>query len=170
MLLMTQFHTRRPKHRVPYILPVSVQIRSWRKANRKMRWGILKEEFDEIHSPPQLSDLDQEGGFVGAILCYGFGDDGSGHSDAVISGKVAWDYARKSRRKKIWQCEYIDFENRPEDIRLRPEALKRPKGFYFVNFKPGGEYISKSATYVRKSRSCDTGCAAEGFQFLCPQC
>ena len=33
-------------------------------------------------------------------------------------------------------------------------------------FKPGGESISKSVTQVRKSLSEDTGCAAEGFQFL----
>ena len=63
MLLMTQFHTRRSKHRDSYILPVSDQIRSWHKANRKMRWGISKDEFDEIHPPPQLSGLDQDDGF-----------------------------------------------------------------------------------------------------------
>lgn len=167
MLLMTQLHIRKSKRRVPYILPVSDQIRSWQKANRKMRWGISKDEFDEIHPPPLLSDLDQDDGFIGVILCCGFGDDGFGHSDAVLSGKAAWDYARRSRRKKIWQCEYIDFEKRPEDVRLRPEAPKRPKGFYFVKIKPGGEFISKSVTHVRKSLSGDTGCAAEGFQFLC---
>ncbi len=33
--------------------------------------------------------------FIGLILCYGFGDNGSGYSDSVLLGKLAWDYAIK---------------------------------------------------------------------------
>jgi hypothetical protein len=166
MLLMTRSFSRKSNDGDSYILPISKQIQSWRKANRRMRWGIRKDELQRINAPPPLTDNDKENGFVGVILCYGFGDDGNGNADAVLSGKTAWDYARKRRSGNIWQCEYIDFENRPRDIRLRLQAPKRPKGFYSVKFRPGGDTLSKTVSQVRKSLSGDTGCGPEGFQFL----
>ena len=60
------------------ILPVHKQIKSWRKANRKMGWGIPKDEFDGIEAPPQLTKKDQSEGLIGMILSYGFGGDGCG--------------------------------------------------------------------------------------------
>jgi len=166
MLLLHRFHIRKSKHRDSYILPVSEQIQSWRKADRKMRWGLRKDEFDRIGPPPRIDEDDRKAGFTGIILCYGFGNDGYGNSDAVFSGKVAWDYARKRRLKKMWQCEYIDFDKRPEDIRLHPGAPPRPKGFYFAELNLGGGALSKSVTQVRRSLSTASGCAPEGFQFL----
>ena len=41
-----------------------------------MAWGIKKEEFDNIQSPPPLSEDDRSEGFIGVGLFYGFGDDG----------------------------------------------------------------------------------------------
>jgi len=60
-----------------------------------MAWGIKKEEFDNIQSPPPLSEDYRSKGFIGVSLFYGFGDDGYGNADPVLPGKVAWQYARK---------------------------------------------------------------------------
>jgi len=105
------------------ILPVAVQINTWRKASRKMDWGISEAEFDRAAAllPSTLTAEDRSHGFVGTVLFYGFGDDGCGNADTVVSGQLAWEYALKRRRGKTWQCEYIDFK-KPENIRLRPGA------------------------------------------------
>ena len=147
------------------ILPMDKQVRAWQKANRKMDWGIKASEFDRIEDPPSLTENDRESGFIGAALFYGFGDDGSGYADPVLSGKVAWEYACKTKRGKTWQCEYIDFE-RTDDIRLRPGAPARPKGFYFAKFQPGEKYLSLTVSKLRKRLNNETGCGPEGVQFL----
>ena len=154
----------RPDESAP-ILPAPRQVQAWRKANRKMRWGIRDKEFDQVPSPPELEETDRADGFIGAVLCYGFGDDGRGGPDPVLSGKLAWDYALKRRKDRIWQCEYVDFEN-PENIRLRPEAPPRPKGFYFVKFHPGQEFKNLSVSQFRPQLKDATGCGPEGFQLL----
>ena len=146
-------------------LPAKKQIQAWQKANRKMKWGIERETFDSIEPPPVLTEEDRDQGFTGVVLFYGFGDDGSRNADAVLSGKLVWDYARKYKRGKSWQCEYIDF-NRTDDIRLRPGAPSRPQGFYFAKFQPGIRYRSSTVTQVRKNLGKATGCGPEGIQFL----
>ena len=110
------------------ILPVVNQIKAWRKTSRKMGWPITQDEFDTLKIPPELTDENRSQGFKGTVLFYGFGDDGSGNADAVLSGKLAWEYACKHRKHKTWQCEYVDFK-KTEDIRLRPGAPARPRGF-----------------------------------------
>ena len=75
------------------MIPVDEQIRAWRRANKKMNWEIGEKEFQGIGSPPLLTDGGPDQGFAGAAIFYGFGDDGTGHADAVLSGKTAWDYA-----------------------------------------------------------------------------
>ena len=59
------------------ISAMNKQIKAWRRANRKMAWGIKKEEFDNIQSPPPLSEDDRSEGFIDVGLFYGFGDGGS---------------------------------------------------------------------------------------------
>lgn len=147
------------------ILPIQKQIKAWQKANRKMKWGIKPEVFESIEVPPTLTEEDRQEGFIGVVLFYGFGDDGFGSADPVLSGKVAWEYARKYKRGRTWQCEYIDF-NRSDDIRLRPGAPSRPKGFYFAKFQPGGRFQSSTVSQVRKNLGKETGCGPEGIQFL----
>ena len=147
------------------LLPVKKQIQAWHKANRRMKWGINREAFENIEPPPTLTEEDRKQDFIGVILFYGFGDDGSGNADPVLSGKVAWEYAVKSKRGKTWQCEYIDF-NRSDDIRLRPGAPARPKGFYFAKFQPGGRFQSSTVSHVRKNLGKATGCGPEGIQLL----
>jgi hypothetical protein len=83
----------------------------------------------------------------------------------VLSGKLAWEYAIKRRRGKTWQCEYIDF-SKPEDIRLRPGAPPRPKGFYFAKIQPGKKFMAMTVSQLRKKLVIDTGWGPEGFQFL----
>jgi len=159
------FHKVRPDGQNRLILPIKKQIKAWHKANRKMRWGITRAEFEGIESPPPLTERDRNDGFVGVSLFYGFGDDGSGNADPVFSGKLAWEYARKSWWRETWQCEYIDFD-RSDDIRLRPGAPTRPRGFYFLKIKPGEIINSLTVSQFRKSLDNDTGCGPEGIQFL----
>ena len=147
------------------VLPMQGQLKAWSKANHKMSWGIENDEFKGIETllPLPLTDDDRVQGFIGFVLFYGFGDDGRGNADAVLSGKRAWDYALQ--RRKTWQCEYVDF-NKSEDIRLRPEAPPRPKGFYLAKITSGERFLKLTVAQVRKKFTPDTGWGAEGFQFL----
>ena len=147
------------------IFPIGKQIKAWRRANRKMAWGIKNEEFDRIGAPSALTDTERHEGFIGTALFYGFGDDGDGNAEPVLSGKVAWEYARQSWWRKTWQCEYIDFD-KPDHIRLRPGAAFRPKGFYYAKFQPGEKFQSLTVSQARKNFGNDTGCGPEGLQFL----
>jgi hypothetical protein len=155
------------KSRGATILKMKKQIRVWRRADRKMGWGIDNEEFGVLEAslPAPLTDHDRRRGFIGTVLFYGFGEDGHGNSDAVLSGKLAWEYAIKRRRGKTWQCEYIDF-SKPEDIRLRLGAPARPKGFYFAKIQPGKKFKAVTVSQVRKTMRNFTGWGPEGFQFL----
>jgi hypothetical protein len=150
---------------VNLILAMPKQIKAWRKANRKMKWQIAEAEFDRIQESPELTADDQHDGFIGVILSYGFGDDGNGNSDTVLSCKLAWEYACRRRRVKTWQCQYVDF-NKTEDIRLRPGAPIRPKGFYYAKFQPGEKFQNMKVSQLRKRLKNDTGCGPEGIQFL----
>jgi hypothetical protein len=152
----------------PRILAAEEQIRAWIKANRRMKWGIEKEQFEKVQPPQLLTDCDRMEGFVGTVLFFGFGDDGTGHADAVLSGKRAWEYVSKIRKRRwlsTWQCEYIDLE-KPDHIRLRPGAPKRPRGFYWAKLQPGGKYGPLTVAQARKRFDHETGCSAEGIQFL----
>ncbi len=154
-----------PKKGDDLILPLQEQIKSWRNANRKMGWNIAPDEFDMHDALPKLTEEDRSKGFIGTVLFYGFGDDGAGHAEPVLSGKLAWEYACKHRKGKTWQCEYVDFD-KPEDIRLRPGAVVRPKGFYFAKIQPGDRFINLTVSQLRKKLENNTGCGPEGFQFL----
>jgi len=118
------------------ILTSDAQVKAWQIANRKMKWGIGREAFEALEKMPELYDTDRSDGFSSVILSYGFGDDGGGHSDAVLSGRMAWEYAQKYRRFKCWQCEYIDFA-KISHFRIRPSAPARPKGFYYAKYRAG---------------------------------
>ena len=159
------FATHRNRGSSDLIHPFQKQVRAWRKAIRKMGWRIKEEEFKRIADMPLLSQDVIQRGFVGAALFYGFGDDGHGNSDPVLSGKMAWEYALKRRKRRIWQCEYVDFE-KIKDIRLRPGARPRPKGFYFAKIQPGKRFINLTVSQLRKRLSTYTGFGPEGFQLL----
>jgi hypothetical protein len=145
-------------------LPVEDQIRKWRQANRRMHWGIDKTEFENLAHPPFKTDeLDDY--WCGNVLCYGFGDDSAGNADAVLAGRLSWEYALKQWKISTWQCQYLDF-TKPDFIRLDPQAPPRPKGFYFCRV-----YIPKSVqqgtvAQFRKNRSNRTGLGPEGLQLL----
>jgi hypothetical protein len=149
------------------ILESKVQVRAWRKANQTMGWGIHQDEFDAIGQPPEMTDKDRKDGFVGVVLSYGFGDDGHGHADAVLSGKVAWEYAVKCRKRigGTWKCEYVRFDD-PKFIRLRENASPRPRGFYFRKVQLGKKFHNLSVQRVRKELDNDIGFGPEGIQFL----
>ena len=149
------------------ILTIAAQIKAWRKAIRQMRWSISDGELDDLAAwrCPELSDDDRRQGFVGTVVFYGFGDDASDGSDPLHSGKKAWEYACRSRKGKTWQCEYIDF-NRPDDIRLRPEAPPRPKGFYLAAIQLGARFQAMTVNQLRRTLDDSTGLGPEGFQLL----
>ncbi len=155
----------KPQNGEAIILPMKRQIKAWRRANQKMGWGIDGNEFVKIEKsfPLPLTDNDRGQGFTGSVLFYGFGDDDRGNSDAVLSGKLAWEYAIQCRN--TWRCEYVDF-SRPQDIRLRPEAPARPKGFYRAKICAEEKSKSMTVSQVRKKLTTDTGWGPEGFQFL----
>lgn len=142
-----------------------MQVRAWRKANRRMRWKISEAAFAAVGPPPPLTAEDRADGFTGTLLSYGFGDDGRGNADAVLSGRRAWDFARKTRRGKSWQCGYIDFEKQ-DHFRLRPAAPARPRGFYYAKFRPGDASSDTTVAAFLKTLSGDTGCGPEGVQLL----
>lgn len=155
----------RPKTEGDLFLPVQEQINAWRKASRKMDWAITDDEFDTLEAPPLPGDEDRIQGFTGAVLFYGFGEDDAGNSDAVLSGQLAWEYACKLKTRKTWQCEYVDFK-KPQDIRLRPGAPGRPRGFYWAKLHPGERHINMTVSQLRKKLEASTGCGPEGFQLL----
>ncbi len=148
-----------------YILPHGKQIGSWRKASRRMKWGIREEEFASVGPPPDLTSQDLDDGYIGAILSYGFGEEDRGHSDAVLSGRRAWSYACRRRGRKTWQCRYIDF-HQADHFRLRPGAPLRPRGFYYAKFRPGDSFLSMTVASYLKQLKTDTGCGPEGIQLL----
>lgn len=159
------FAIKKPQRETCLILPIERQVKAWRKANRKMGWGIKEKEFADVHEPPGITELDRKLGYIGTALFYGFGDDGLGNSDSVLSGKVAWEYASNKWWTETWQCEYIDFD-RSDDIRLRPGAPARPKGFYFAKFRHGDRFLSLTVSQFRKNLGNETGCGPEGIQLI----
>ena len=74
----------KPKKGDELILNLPEQIKAWQKANRKMGWNIPQEEFNEQEKSTVFAYDGLPGGFIGTALFYGFGDDGSGNSDAVL--------------------------------------------------------------------------------------
>ena len=153
--------------RVNQVLSLKEQINAWYGINQKMVWGIQDVEFEKLSAslPQKLTDDDRIFGYIGVSLFYGFGDDGQGNADSTLSGKLAWEYADKHRKKNTWQCGYIDFK-KSENIRLRPGAAVRPKGFYFAKIQLGQKYLGISVSQLRQSLKMETGWGPEGLQFL----
>jgi hypothetical protein len=145
-------------------LPVEDQIRNWRRANRKMRWGIGRAEFEVLNHHPLRVD-DRNNYFCGTVLSYGFGDDGSGNADAVLSGRTTWQYATTRWRRRTWQCQYLDF-TKPDFIRLDPESQPRPKGFYWCRICIPKRVLQGTVAQFRRNRGARTGLGPEGLQLL----
>lgn len=145
-------------------LPVEEQIAHWRRANRKMRWGIGKEAFEGVGQRP-FTQHEQSDYVCGTVLCHGFGDDGAGNADAVLSGWRPWQYALKRWKGRTWQCQYIDF-GKPDFIRLYPQAPRRPKGFCTCSVCIPKRVQSGTVAQFREYRSNRTGLGPEGLQLL----
>jgi hypothetical protein len=148
-------------------LPIARQATQWRKATRKMGWEIPREEFQGLDAWLQSPSSQQSLAFSGAVLCYGFGDDGSKGSNTVLSGERAWQYALRRRGIRTWHCEYIRFDQ-PGHIRLRPGAPARPKGFYLATVHLPRHPQPITVSQFRKRLPADrTGLGPEGLQMLC---
>ena len=163
--LLKIFSVKKSQYGTGVILPIERQVKAWHRANRKMGWDIKEKDFTDLHEPPGITESERKQGYIGTALFYGFGDDGSGNSDSVLSGKVAWEYAEKGWWTETWQCKYIDFD-RSDDIRLRPGAPARPKGFYFAKFRPGDGFLAITVSQFRKRLGNETGCGPEGIQLV----
>jgi hypothetical protein len=148
------------------ILPIDEQVKAWKRAKKKMSWSIKNEEFTSIGEPPPLTKDDVDSGFAGIALFFGFGDDGTGHADCVLSGKKAWEYALRRLKRRTWQSPHMDFE-RLDIIRLRPGSPRRPQGFYLAKINLGEQFTACSVSQMRKTFDSVTGFAHEGFQLLC---
>ena len=149
-----------------FILPVERQVRAWRRANRRMGWEISDHAFRRLPPIPVPTPDDRAEGFIGVVLSYGFGQVGDDASDAVLSGKAAWEFACRRWSVKTWQCRYIDFDQ-ADHMRLRPGATPRPRGFYFVKFKPGDAFLDWTvARFLKQLPARDAGCGPEGIQLL----
>jgi len=145
---------------------VNRQLKAWRRANRRMGWGIAASEFARLPPLPTLTPTDAADGFVGIILSYGFDAGHDPSAAAVLSGKRAWDYACRRWQVKTWRCRYIDFDQ-ADHMRLRPGAPARPRGFYFAKFKLGDAFIDWTvARFLKQLSPGDTGCGPEGVQLL----
>ena len=149
------------------VLSLEEQINAWYGVNQKMTWGIQDIEFDRLSDSliQKITDDDRVSGYNGVALFYGFGDDGQGNADSTLSGKLAWEYASKYRKKNIWQCGHVDFA-KPENIRFRYSATVRPKGFYFAKIQLGQKYLGISVSLLRQSLKMATGWGPEGPQFI----
>jgi hypothetical protein len=158
---------RRTNASAPTFLTLEEQIEGWQRANQKMAWGIKDAEFAKLNATltSGLGNNDCDREFDGIGLFYGFGNDGLGNADSILSGKLAWEYAIKSSINKTWQCGYIDF-CKPKDIRLRPGAPARPKGFYSAEIHLGHRYQMMTVSQVLQQLEAHTGCGPEGLQLL----
>ena len=145
-------------------LPIRNQVRQWRRANRRMHWGIEREAFDGLKRRPYHTD-DRKDYTCGTVLSYGFGDDGDGNADAVLSGRRTWQYALKKGKHRTWQCQYIDF-GKSDFIRLYPEAPPRPKGFYTCDVCIPKTVRRETVAQFRKKCVDRTGLGPEGLQLL----
>jgi hypothetical protein len=146
-------------------LPLNVQVRQWWRANRKMRWGIRRAEFEDLADRPFSMD-DLKNHLCGSVLSYGFGDDGAGNADVLLSGLRSWQYAQKKWKRRIWQCQYLDF-GKADYIRLDPEAPTRPKGFYLCYICiPKNVQRGTVAQFRRNRGQRRTGLGPEGLQML----
>lgn len=163
---MTWFNRHRSRASEDILLPLERQVHAWRRANRRMGWKIPASDFQRLPPTPSLTPADREDGFIGVILCYGFGRAGDNASDAVLSGKQAWEFACRRWSLKTWQCRYIDFD-KADHIRLRPGAPSRPGGFYLAKFRPGDAFLRWTvARFLKQLPARDTGCGPEGIQLL----
>lgn len=132
-----------------------------------MGWSIPLYEFQTLESGLQSLPVKHGQDHSGLALCYGFGESGDNGSDAVLSGKRAWQYAARLRGLHTWQCQYIHLDQ-PEYVRLRPDAPDRPKGFYLANIFLPAQSQTLTVAQFRKRLSTDrTGLGPEGIQMLC---
>ncbi|MFH1947217.1 MAG: hypothetical protein ABIJ23_03625 [Candidatus Magasanikbacteria bacterium] len=149
------------------ILPPDRQIAAWSRANRKFgRYKIPKYAFRAVEalSVPNLTFADMAEGYVGGILCYGFGGKGK-VSDMVLSGKVPWEYIASQRA--TWKWSQVNFDDRRSLREFIGKHSERPVGFYWKLIQLGHAFQSKPVASARDLiMSTDWGMGPEGIQFF----
>lgn len=149
------------------ILPPDRQIAAWSRANRKFgRYKIPKSAFRAVEalSVPNLTPADMSDGYVGAVLCYGFGGNDT-VSDMVLSGKVPWEYIASQRA--TWKWPQVNFDDRRFLREFIGKHSERPVGFYWKLIQLGHAFQSKPVASTRNLiMSTDWGMGPEGIQFF----
>jgi hypothetical protein len=103
-------------------------------------------------------------GYVGAVLCYGFGGDGK-ISDMVLSGAVPWEYIASQRDTLKWES--VNFKDRRFLREFAGKHSARPVGFYWKLIQLGHIFQNKPVASVRDLiNPADWGMGPEGIQFF----
>lgn len=153
------------------------QLQKWREINDWIKKQFAKEAIQEE------AFKEAEGKIKGLTnksrLFYGFGDDGQGNADPMLTGHMFVNYLTGKFPNE--KSRFVDFYPSPPDpsrfdfyrpkIKMRDGAAPRPKGFYIKELLPkdleegiGATHKNLSPADVRKMSP--WGWGPEGFQFL----
>lgn len=112
------------------ILSPDRQIAAWSSENKKFgKYKIPKAAFKTVGKlVPTLTPADMADGYVGAVLCYGFGGNGA-VSDMVLSGRVPWECIASQR--VTWKLPEVSFYDRRFLREFDGKHFDRPVGFYW---------------------------------------
>lgn len=153
------------------------QIKRWRALNDWLGKAFSKEVIPD----KAFTDLEGKVKGIGAEgrIFYGFGEDGGGNADPLLSGHIFVSYLIGKHPYEI--SRFVDFFPSPPDpsrfdyyrpkIKMREGAAARPRGFYIKTLPPkdldegiGMAHVGRSPADVRKLSP--WGWGPEGFQFL----
>jgi hypothetical protein len=153
------------------------QLKQWRDLNEWLKKSFAKEAIPEEAFSGVQSKLKGLGS--ASRIFYGFGDNGQGQADPLLTGHVFLSYLTEKHPNE--RSRFVDFYPSPPDpsrfdyyrpkIKLREGAAPRPKGFYIKELLPkdleagiGAAHKGRSPADVRKLSP--WGWGPEGFEFL----
>ncbi len=158
-------------------LDLVAQLKKWRELNEWIKKHFSKDAIAEA----SFSDI--AGKFEGqgprSLLFYGFGDNGAGQSDPLLTGHIFVTYLTGKYPNE--RSRYVDFYPPPPDparfdfyrpkVKMRDGAAARPKGFYIKEVLEKDYAEGIGATYAHLSpgdvrKLSPWGWGPEGFQFL----
>jgi len=153
------------------------QVRKWKGLNEWLSKAFAKEAISDS-AWPQIEAKAKGLGRESRIF-YGFGNDGQGNSDSLLTGHIFLTYLLK--KFPYEKSRFVDFYPPAPDakrfefyqskIKLREGAAPRPRGFYVKELLPkdleggiGAAHKGRSPAEIRKLSPWCFG--PEGFQFL----
>ncbi len=162
--------------RESYLSPKQ-QHEKWKEINVWLKKGFPKEVISE--ETLQEGEARLNGLASQDRLFFGFGDDGQGNADPLLTGHIFVTYLIGKYPHEQWR--FVDFYPPPPDpmrfdfyrpkIKMRDGAATRPKGFYVKQLLEkdyeggvGTQHKASSPADVRKLSP--WGWGPEGFEFL----